>query len=134
MKCRHCGSENTRSNGSGGGQKRWMCRDCRRTFSVNPIEVKYTDGFKRFAVWMYLNGVGVRKIALLLGTTHVSVLKWIKRAHKDLLLTLSDARTEYSEVPDIIEMDEIYTFVQKGGGDIRYGLLILEDRSALLRL
>jgi len=111
-----------------------MCRDCRRTFSVNPIEVKYTDGFKRFAVWMYLNGVGVRKIALLLGTTHVSVLKWIKRAHKDLLLTLSDARTEYSEVPDIIEMDEIYTFVQKGGGDIRYGLLILEDRSALLRL
>ena len=134
MKCTHCGSENTRSNGSGGGQKRWICRDCKRTFSAHPVPAKYTSNFKRFAVWMYLNGVGVRKIALLLGTTHVSVLKWIRKAHKDMLLTLSETRADYSEEPDIIEMDEIYTFVQKGGGGTRYGLLILEDRSALLRL
>ena len=83
---------------------------------------------------MYLNGVGVRKIALLLDTTHVSVLNWIKKSHKELLHTLSITNADYSEEPDIIELDEIYTFVQKGGGDTRYGLLILEDRSVLLHL
>ena len=134
MKCTHCNSENTRSNGSGGGQKRWICRECKKTFSANPVEKMYSDDFKKFAIWMYLNGVGVRKIALLLETTHVSVLNWIRKAHEIMFENLAEKKSDYSEEPDIIEMDEIYTFVKKGAIDIRYGLLILEGKSVLLRL
>jgi len=86
------------------------------------------------AVWMSLNGVGIRKTALLLGTSHVNVLNWLKKAHEIMLKSLENLCSDYSEEVDIIEMDEIYTFVQKKGGNIRYGLLILDGSGVLLRL
>ena len=132
MKCKHCGSERTRKNGASRGYQRYKCNACGRTFSGTPP--KYSERTKRMAVWMCLNGVGVRKTALLLGTSHVSVLKWLRKAHETLLHSLENSCSDYSEKVDIIEMDEIYTFVQKRGGDSQYGLLILDGKSVLLRL
>jgi len=86
------------------------------------------------AVWMHLNGVGVRKIALFLGTSHVSVLHWLRKAHEMMLQSLDESNSDRSEAVDIIELDEIYAFVQKRGVTIRYGLLILDGSSVLLRL
>ena len=132
QKCKHCGSEKTRKNGVSKGYQRYKCATCERTFSGTPI--KHSIEKKRMAVWMSLNGVGIRKTALLLGTSHVNVLNWIKKAHETMLHSLEASQSDYSEELDIIEMDEIYTFVQKRGGDIRYGLLILDGKSVLLRL
>ena len=132
MTCRHCGSDKTRKNGVSKGYQRYMCNTCNRTFSGTPP--KYSEKTKAMAVWMSLNGVGIRKIAMLLGTSHVNVLNWLKKAHAIMQKSLESTRADYSEEIDTIEMDEIYTFVQKKGGDTRYGLLILEGRSVLLRL
>ena len=132
MTCKHCGSEKTRKNGVSKGYQRHMCNTCGRTFSGTVP--KHSDKTKRMAVWMSLNGIGVRKIALLLGTNHVNVLNWLKKAHEIMSKSLESSRTDYSEEVDIIEMDEIYTFVQKKGGGTRYGLLILDGQSVLLRL
>ena len=65
------------------------------------------------AVKMSLNGVGVRKTALLLGTSHVNVLNWLKKAHATMTESLEKTNADYSEEVDVIELDEIYTFVQK---------------------
>ena len=132
MVCKHCGSEKTRKNGVSKGYQRYKCNTCGRTFSGTPV--KYNEKIKRMAVWMSLNGVGIRKTALLLGTSHVNVLNWLKKAHETMLKSLENSCSDYSEEVDIIEMDEIYTFVQKKGGNIRYGLLILDGSSVLLRL
>jgi len=86
------------------------------------------------AVWMVLNGVGIRKTALLLGTSHVNVLNWLKKAHVNMVKQLDRSNPNYSEEIDVIELDEIYTFVQKKDGDTQYGLLILEGKSVLLHL
>jgi len=86
------------------------------------------------AVWMTLNGVGIRKTALLLGTNHVNVLNWLKKANEIMLNALEKSHSDYSEEVDVIELDEIYTFVQKRGTDTQYGLLILDGKSVLLRL
>jgi len=86
------------------------------------------------AVWMHLNGVGIRKTALLLGTSHVNVLNWLKKTHETMQKSLENSQSDYSDEVDIIELDEIYTFVQKKGGNTRYGLLILDGQSVLLRL
>jgi len=132
MNCKHCNSEKTRKNGVSKGYQRYKCNSCKRTFSGTPA--KYSEKTKRLAVWMSLNGVGIRKIALLLGTNHVNVLNWLRKAHETMQKSLELSRTDYSEEVDIIEMDEIYTFVQKRGSDIPYGLLILDGKSVLLRL
>ena len=84
---------------------------------------------------MYLNNVGIRKIALFIGCSPALVVYWIKQfAHR-----LSDRLKEASEVvkddmPDIIELDELYTYVKKSQTEQSYGLLILEGRSVLLRM
>jgi len=132
MVCKHCGSERTRKNGVSRGYQRLKCNTCGRTFS-GTVE-KYDEKTKRMAVWMTLNGVGVRKTALLLKTSHVNVLNWLKKAHETMTKSLEKSRSDYSEEVDIIELDEIYTFIQKRGNDIQYGLLILDGKSVLLRL
>ena len=65
------------------------------------------------AVMMSMNGVGIRKTALLLGTSHVNVLNWLRKAHTTMQKSLESSQSDYSEETDIIELDEIYTFVQK---------------------
>ena len=131
MKCKHCESEKTRKNGVSKGYQRYKCNACNRTFSGTPI--KHSKDKKRMAVWMSLNGVGIRKTALLLGTSHVNVINWLKKAHETMVKSLESSRADYSEEIDIIEMDEIYAFIKKNS-TARYGLLILDGKSVLLRL
>ena len=82
---------------------------------------------------MYLNHVGVRKIARFVKASPAGVLKWIRAAHARLSQQLTQAKQSLTQhVPDIIEMDEIYTFVQKNSSGPSYGLLIVGDSVALL--
>ena len=65
---------------------------------------------KYFSVLLYQNNVGVRKIARLLNIGPASVLRFIKAADTDLenkIVPLPQGES------DIIELDEIYTYVKK---------------------
>ena len=53
------------------------------------------------------------KIALFFGVSAPAVLGWIKNAHKLLQELLDDFNPLVSEKADIIELDEIYTYVKK---------------------
>jgi len=110
MKCKHCESEKTRKNGRSKGYQRYKCKSCGRTFS--DTQLRNSEKMKK-AVMMSMNGVGVRKTALLLGTSHVNVLNWLRKAHATMAQSLEKTRSDYSEEADVIELDEIYTFVQK---------------------
>ena len=132
MKCKKCGSDKTRKNGTSKGYQRFFCNDCKKTFSGTPE--KHSDKIKKMAVWLHLNGLGVRKTAEFLGTSHVNVINWLKKAHEITIKPLEKANADFSEEVDIIELDEIYTFIQKRGNECRFGLLILDGKSVLLRL
>ena len=110
MKCKHCGSEKTRKNGTSQGYQRYKCKSCGRTFSNTVLK---NSEKMREAVQMVMNGVGIRKTALLLGTSHVNVLNWLRKAHAAIQESLEETNGDYSEEADVIEIDEIYTFVQK---------------------
>jgi hypothetical protein len=62
---------------------------------------------------MYLNNVGIRKIARFVGASPAGVLRWIRKEHEALQARLARSAPGCRSEPDIIEMDEIYTFVQK---------------------
>lgn len=130
--CTHCNSNNTKKNGSGKWGQRYYCKDCKRTFTLN--EPRFSKKVKFMAIQFYLNNVGIRKIALFLKTSPVSVLRWIRNAHKILQKELQEYDPLKTEQSDIIELDEIYTYVKKRRNGQSYGLLTLDGESVLLHI
>jgi transposase-like protein len=133
IQCTRCGSSDYRRNGSHAGVQRYRCRDCGAYFSDRKRKFDYSD--KARALDMYLNNVGIRKVARFTGASPASVVKWIRAAGMRLLRQLAQASKEVADrLPDVIEMDEIYTHVQKNSAAPSYGLLILDGRPVLLRM
>jgi hypothetical protein len=62
---------------------------------------------------MYLNNVGIRKIARFVGASPAGVLRWIRKEHAVIQARLAGPGASSVREPDVIEMDEIYAFVQK---------------------
>ena len=83
---------------------------------------------------MYLNNVGVRKTAMFIGCSRTTVTNWVKKAKEKLDKKLKKFEPNYSQETDIIELDEIYTYVQKNKKEQSYGLLILDSKNVLLHI
>lgn len=133
MQCTHCGSLKYVKNGAYKGVRRYICKNCGRSFSDKVRKFTYKDK-ERFLL-MYLNNVGVRKAALFIGCSPSLIIRWIREFANNLRDKLSKASDLVEDqLPDIIEMDEIYTRIKKGGIAHKYGLLILEDEVKLLRI
>ena len=111
--CRHCGSKEVRRNGHNRGTQRFLCRACGRTFTERAP--RHGEAVRAEALRMVLNNVGIRKTALFLGCSPGSVLNWIRAAHAELSArpAAPQAGALVRAGPDVVEMDEIYTHVQK---------------------
>ena len=128
--CTRCGSSQFTKNGSYKGVQRYKCKACMRYFSDKPRKFTYQQ--KAQAIQMYLNNVGIRKIAKFMGCSASSVIDWIKVLGKQISDQLqNNANKAASQMPDIIEMDEIYTFVKKNNKGQLYGLLIVGEQLVL---
>ena len=114
------------------GTMHTLQKDCKRTFTLN--KPRFSKKVKYMAIQLYLNNVGIRKIAMFLNTSPVSVLRWIRNAHKILQQELQEHNPLETKQPDIIELDEIYTYVKKRSKGQSYGLLTLDGESVLLHI
>jgi transposase-like protein len=134
MQCTHCGSTKCVKNGSHKGSQRFVCRECGRAFSDRVRKFTYAD--KERFLGMYLNNVGIRKAAKFMGCSSSLLVRWIREFAETLRSQMEAAKgkLESGGIPDIIEMDEIYTRIKKGGQEPRYGLLILGTEARLLRM
>lgn len=132
INCPKCGSKRVRKNGTNRGTQRMKCSECGKTFPLKPKRV--SKEVKQKALMMYLNNVGIRKIALIFNVSPTSVLRWIKNAHKLLMELIKNFNPLSHDKTDIIELDEIYTYVKKRKKEQLYGLLILEDKCVLLHI
>lgn len=133
IRCQRCGSLDYRRNGSYKGVQRYRCRACGAYFSDRARKFSYA--VKAQALDMYLNNVGIRKTARFTGASPASVVKWIRAAGLRLSRQLEQASIEVGEqLPDVIELDEIYTYVKKNSNAPSYGLLILDGKPVLLRM
>ena len=130
--CPYCHSQHVRKNGKSRGTQRMQCMVCKKTFPLNPKRHSKEDKYK--AILMYLNNVGIRKIALFFGVSAPAVLRWIRNSHKLLLELLENFKPLTTDKADIIELDEIYTYVKKRVKGQSYGLLILDGESVLLHI
>jgi transposase-like protein len=134
MRCSHCGGLKFVKNGSYKGSQRFICKVCRRAFSDKVRKFSYAD--KERFLQMYLNNVGIRKSALLIGCAPSLLVKWGRELAKNVSLQLQNALSELedSSIPKTIEMDEICARIEKEGEGPRYGLLIIGTEVRLLRV
>ncbi|WPX97107.1 IS1 family transposase [Candidatus Bandiella woodruffii] len=84
---------------------------------------------------MYLNNCGIRRIAHILNIPLSTVFYWIKQAGKvvDEMVTNQKIEGDKRRI-EILEMDELYTYVKKKRIKQEYGLLSIGTDSKLLRL
>ena len=78
--------------------------------------------------------MGIRKVARIVNVSPPAVLRWIRNAHSHLQNELHPFTASHNQEVDVIELDEIYTYIKKNETELPYGLLILEGKSVLLRL
>jgi transposase-like protein len=123
--CPRCKSEKVVKNGSVRGIKKHMCKECGYQFTKaartgKPLSIKL------FAVVLYLHGVSMHAIGKWVGVSTPAVLKWIRNYAKD-----------HYEKPipgevTIIELDELWHYLEKKPINSGYGRLIVEIQSASL--
>ena len=135
-RCRHCGSERIIKTGHRDGQQKWRCKDCRKFQDEEDRREKYSRKEREMAVNLYLEGCGFRRIARILSNMfekhfcYQTVIQWIKKEAKKH----ESAELETKEETQILEMDELYTYIKKNRIKSEYGLLSIGTRSVLLRL
>jgi len=121
-KCTHCGSSHYTKNGSFQGVQRYKCKDCGRAFSDKVRKFTFSD--KEKCLELYLNNMGIRKCAAIIGCSPSLIIAWIrefagnlrrrqkanngKLSKEDIEETLKEMANPYTH---IIEMDEIYAQV-----------------------
>ena len=118
MNCPKCQSKNYIKNGFAKDRQRYLCKDCNYNYTV-PQRGKPKE-IKKMALLLYLEGLGFRSIERLLKVSHVSVMNWVKRFGEELEELKCDNRL------DLIEMDEMHTYIGSKKAIVGYGLLLTD--------
>lgn len=85
------------------------------------------------AVAMYLNNVGFRAIGRVMKIPFQIIHSWIRKAG-ELVEREANKESTISRSIAILEMDELYTYIQKKSGKYEYGLLLIGTEMKLLRI
>ena len=121
--CPKCKSNFFCKNGIIKGKQRYLCKDCKYCFTVE--NTGKPEKIKRDALILYLEGLGFRSIGRFLKVSHVAVFNWIKGFGGKL-----DGLRSADEI-EIIEIDEMHTYIGSKKTTVGYGLLLIEMGTGL---
>ena len=144
INCKKCKSNQYVKNGYVREKQRYRCNDCGCNFIASDDRVKHDNKTKNLAIRMYLNNCGFRRISEILEVPLTTVFTWIKRAGK-IVDEMVNERQETIDKIEILEMDELWTFVKKNRNAIEkqgkplentseYGLLLIGSDLKILHL
>lgn len=104
IRCKHCGGARYSLNGKMRGKQRYLCLDCRRTFTVAVPDVA-GEVKKTLAVVLYGTGkASFRYLSRLLNVCPATIMNWVKR------YAGSVPEPEVSADLRHIELDEMWHF------------------------
>lgn len=118
--CPKCQCEKRVKNGVLNGKQRYKCKQYGCNYTITYQENAEKEKKRRFALSMYLEGLGFHSIGRLLGVSHASVINWVRKYGQNL----SDIRN--CKPVKIIELDELHTYIQHKKTTFGYGLLLIE--------
>jgi len=92
--CPQCQSENIIKSGVINDRQRFKCKDCGYFFTVNKLGKRIDKYYVTKALQLYLEGLSYREIERILGVSHVTVMKWVRK-HKINRALQSDYHPTY---------------------------------------
>lgn len=116
--CPKCGSKSCTKDGIVKGRQRFKCKSCKYRHTVSYIGI--SPDIKRQALELYLEGLGFRSIGRYLKCSHVAVYNWIK-AHGESIEAIRSGTNI-----DIVEMDEMHTYIGSKKTTVGSGLLLID--------
>ncbi len=128
MICPKCQSDNKVKNGVVRELQRYKCKDCGCNYTVGFEDYAEKEKKRRFALSLYLEGLGFHSIARLLGVSHVSVLNWIRK-YGNRLEEIRNPRPA-----KVMELDEVHSYVGHKKTIDGFGLVLIEKPSSTLIL
>lgn len=131
--CRFCNSKSLVKNGVIRCNQRYKCKLCKKNQLVTDGRIKYSNKDKAMAVAMYLNNVGFRAIGRIMNIPFQLIHCWIKKAGA-LVEKEAEALNKAPKKIEILEMDELYTYIKKKNGKHEYGLLLIGTEMKLLHI
>lgn len=131
--CKYCNCKRLVKNGFVRSQQRYYCRDCGKNQVEGDKRVKYDNATRRLALAMYLNSSGLRSIGRTLGVPYQLVSQWVENAGKIIEHEVRNLQITPRTIA-ILEMDELYSYVQKNAARFEYGWLLIGTEMRLLRL
>lgn len=124
MNCPKCKSDKSTKDGKTNNRQRYKCKNCGRHFSVEKRSNEKSDEQKRLALQLYLEGMGFRAIGRTLNINYGTVFQWIKKWGEQAELPKSE------EPIEVVELDEIHTYVQHKKTTVGSGFLLIDLESA----
>ena len=118
FECPKCRSELIVKAGIVLSRQRYKCNHCGYFFSVN--NRGRANHIKRHAIYLYLEGKGLREIGRMLGVSNVAVLKWIRNYVDKTQILRNDPRHV-----DKISYDEVEEFIKKRKSLVDSGWLLI---------
>ena len=120
MQCPKCKSEKFIKDGIAKSKQRYKCKACNFRYTVNRKSTEKPLYLKRFALQLYLEGLGFRSIGRVLKVSNVSILNWIRQFGEQVKSLQSD------EPASITEIDEMHTYIGTKKTINGYGLLLID--------
>lgn len=109
--CPLCGSSSrqTKNGKTGSGSQQFRCYHCKKTYNPAPQTQGYPSEVRKQAIKLSVEGLNFRRIGRILDVNHQSVINWVTAYHAQLA-PVPPADQSAPSV-DVIEMDELFTFV-----------------------
>lgn len=134
--CVRCGSKEVVKNGhSKDGQQRYKCKECGRSYGDEDRRVKYDLAKKMKVLALYLEGMGIRSIERVEKVPSPLIVRWIRKFSSVLQEHLQAIEMpEEAQQIEILEIDELFSYVQKKSVKPTYGWLLIGTEIKLLLL
>ena len=101
------------------GRQRYKCKECGCNYTVDYEKTSAKDKKMRFALALYLEGLGFHSIARLLDVSHVTVMNWIKKFGAALSLIRNPKPVK------TMELDEMHTYLGSKKTTDGFGLALI---------
>jgi transposase len=119
--CPKCHAEGCTKDGIIKNRQRYKCKSCNYRHTVSYRG--HSPDIKRQALELYLEGLGFRSIGRFLKCSHVAVYHWIK-AHGESIESIRSTTHV-----DVVEMDEMHTYIGSKKTIAGSGLLLIDMAS-----
>jgi transposase-like protein len=128
--CPQCQSVEIIKSGILNDRQRYKCKACNYHFTVNKLGKSIDQYYVTKALQLYLEGLSYREIERILGVSHVTVMKWVRK-HK-----ISRAiQSHYHPTYKILSHEELSKYFAKRENVKGAGVIVTElgDKFMLIK-